>query len=74
LNNRGWAAPHWPVAHGGTRWSLVERHLFDVECRLAHAPALSGFGFNMVGPAIIRYGTDAQRAPLKSISQVRSRR
>ena len=62
LNARGWAAPHWSVAHGGTGWSLVERHLFDVECRLAHAPALSGFGFNMVGPAIIRYGTDAQRA------------
>tara|TARA_B100001029_G_scaffold93450_1_gene76669 strand:+ start:49 stop:978 length:930 start_codon:yes stop_codon:yes gene_type:complete len=27
-----------------------------------HAPALSGFGFNMVGPAIIKYGTEAQKA------------
>jgi alkylation response protein AidB-like acyl-CoA dehydrogenase len=62
LNARGWAAPNWPVEHGGTGWSLVERHLFDVECRAAHAPVLSGFGFNMVGPAIIRYGTDAQKA------------
>ena len=62
LNARGWAAPHWPEEHGGTGWSLVERHLFDVECRAAHAPQLSGFGFNMVGPAIIRYGTDAQKA------------
>jgi alkylation response protein AidB-like acyl-CoA dehydrogenase len=62
LNGRGWAAPHWPEAHGGTGWSLVQRHLFDVECRLAHAPVLSGFGFNMVGPAIFRYGSAAQQA------------
>jgi len=62
LNARGWAAPHWPRDHGGTGWSLIQRHLFDVECRLAHAPPLSGFGFNMVGPAIIRYGTPAQQA------------
>ncbi len=62
LNEKGWAAPNWPEAYGGTGWSLVERHLFDVACRAAHAPPLSGFGFNMVGPAIIRYGSDAQKA------------
>jgi len=61
LDKRGWAAPNWPVEHGGTGWSMVERHLFDVECRLAHAPQLSGFGFNMVGPAIIRYGSAKQK-------------
>jgi alkylation response protein AidB-like acyl-CoA dehydrogenase len=60
LNKQGWAAPNWPTAHGGTGWSLIERHLFDVECRRAHAPPLSGFGFNMVGPAIIKFGTAAQ--------------
>ncbi|MGE0622393.1 MAG: acyl-CoA dehydrogenase family protein [Pseudomonadales bacterium] len=64
LNRRGWAAPNWPVAYGGTGWTLVERHLFDVACRAAHAPVLSGFGFNMVGPAIIRYGTEPQKADL----------
>ncbi len=62
LNEQGWAAPNWPAEHGGTGWTLVERHLFDVACRAAHAPQLSGFGFNMVGPAIIRYGSDAQKA------------
>ncbi len=61
LNARGWAAPNWPATHGGTGWSLVQRHLFDVECRAAHAPPLSGFGFNMVGPAIIRFGTPEQQ-------------
>ncbi len=62
LNAKGWAAPHWPEAYGGTNWTLTQRHLFDVLCRRYHAPYLSGFGFNMVGPAIIKYGTEAQKA------------
>lgn len=62
LNAKGWAAPAWPVEHGGTGWNLVQRHIFDVACRAAHAPHLSGFGFNMVGPAIIKYGTTEQQA------------
>lgn len=62
LNGRGWAAPNWPESDGGTGWSLLERHIFDVECRAAHAPQLSGFGFNMVGPAIVKYGSPAQKA------------
>ncbi len=62
LNARGWAAPNWPEAHGGTGWNLMQRHIFDVACRAAHAPQLSGFGFNMVGPAIIKYGTAEQHA------------
>ena len=61
LNCRGWAAPSWPEEHGGTGWSLIQRHVFDVECRGKHAPVLSGFGFNMVGPAIIKYGSKTQR-------------
>ena len=61
LHDKGWAAPNWPKEHGGTGWSMLQRHLFDVECRLAHAPPLSGFGFNMVGPAIIRYGSTEQK-------------
>ena len=62
LNAQGWAAPNWPVAYGGTGWNLTYRHIFDVACRKFHAPALSGFGFNMVGPAIIKYGSETQKA------------
>ncbi len=61
LSSKGWVAPNWPLALGGTDWSMVKRHLFDQECRLAHAPTLSPFGLNMVGPAIIRYGTEEQK-------------
>ena len=62
LTAQAWAAPNWPVAYGGTGWNLTYRHIFDVACRKFHAPALSGFGFNMVGPAIIKYGSEAQKA------------
>lgn len=62
LNVQGWAAPNWPKEHGGTGWTLVQRHIFDVECRAVHAPQVSAFGFNMVGPAIIKYGSAEQQA------------
>lgn len=61
LNQKGWSAPNWPVEYGGTGWHLVQRHIFDRCCRAAHAPPLSGFGFNMVGPAIIKYGSEEQK-------------
>lgn len=62
LNARGWAAPNWPVEVGGPGWSMVRRHIFDIEMKLHHAPELQGFGFSMVGPAIIKFGTEAQKA------------
>lgn len=62
LDERGWAAPSWPREHGGPGWNLVQRHIFDVVCREAHAPVLNGSNFNMVGPAICKYGTPAMQA------------
>lgn len=62
LNDKGWAAPHWPSELGGQDWTMIRRHVFDIEMRRAHAPALQGFGFNMVGPAIAKYGTEDQKA------------
>ena len=61
LNARGWAAPNWPVEVGGSGWTMVRRHLFDIEMKMHHAPEVQGFGFSMVGPAIIKYGTQAQQ-------------
>ena len=61
LNARGWAAPNWPVDVGGPGWTMLRRHLFDIEMKMHHAPELQGFGFSMVGPAIIKYGTQQQQ-------------
>lgn len=62
LNQQGWAAPNWPAEVGGTGWSMLKKHLFEIELRAAHAPETQGFGFGMVGPAIIKYGTPKQKA------------
>jgi alkylation response protein AidB-like acyl-CoA dehydrogenase len=61
LYERGWAAPAWPVEHGGCDWSLTQHYIFSRESTLAGAPALSPMGIRMVAHAIIAYGTDAQK-------------
>ncbi len=62
LHARGWSAPGWPVEHGGTGWTPAQRYIFDAECARADAPPLSPFGLKMVGPVLIGFGTDEQRA------------
>lgn len=62
LHTRGWVAPHWPKAHGGTGWDEMQRYIFASECARAGAPGLSPMGLGMVGPCIIGYGTPEQKA------------
>jgi len=60
LHRKGWVAPDWPQEHGGTGWTLSERYIFQEECKLANAPALFAMGLQMLGPMLIRYGTEEQ--------------
>ncbi|MBC7522617.1 MAG: acyl-CoA dehydrogenase family protein [Sandarakinorhabdus sp.] len=62
LHARGWLAYHWPVDAGGTGWSPIQRYLFEKECALADAPALSVLGLRLVGPVIAHFGTPDQKA------------
>jgi alkylation response protein AidB-like acyl-CoA dehydrogenase len=62
LHARGWGAAAWPVEHGGTGWSAVQRYLFETECALAGAPEQLPFGLKMVAPVLMRYGSAAQCA------------
>lgn len=62
LNAKGWVAPHWPVDHGGTGWTPMQQYIFDSEAMLAGAPRLRPFGLKMIGPVLIRFGSDAQKA------------
>jgi alkylation response protein AidB-like acyl-CoA dehydrogenase len=59
---RGWAAPDWPVEYGGAGWNVTQRYLYSEEQVRANAPGLSPFGLGMVGPLIIQFGTDDQKA------------
>lgn len=62
LFRKGWAAPHWPKEDGGTGWTPTQRFLFEKECSLAGAPALSVLGLRLVGPVICAFGTPEQKA------------
>ncbi len=61
LYQRGWMAPSWPVEHGGTDWTAVQRYIFEAELGAAGVPAVVSFGTEMVGPVIIEFGTDEQK-------------
>jgi alkylation response protein AidB-like acyl-CoA dehydrogenase len=62
LHARGWAAPSWPRDHGGPGWTEMQRHVFAAECARAGAPGLAPMGLKMVAPAIMAFGTTAQKA------------
>lgn len=61
LNEKGWAAPHWPKKFGGTGWDVVQRAIFAEESLLANAPAMIPMGLHMCGPCIIGCGTQEQK-------------
>ena len=62
LYARGWAAPTWPVEHGGCGWDARRRWTFDREMAAGWAPRNVNSGMFMLGPVLIAYGTTAQRA------------
>ena len=62
LYEQGWIAPRWPVEHGGTGWTPVQRHIFEEEYQRAYAPRLSAHGLGLVGPVIYTFGTPEQKA------------
>jgi len=61
LYKRGWLAPNWPVEHGGTDWTPLQRHLFEEELALASTPRIMPFGLAMVAPVIMAFGNAAQK-------------
>ena len=61
LASKGWLAPGWAKEYGGTGWSLTQRYIFDEECGAASTPRTIPFGVTMVGPVIIKYGTEEQK-------------
>ena len=62
LAARGWIAPHWPKEYGGMGASLAEQIVLTQELARLSAPQLPIQGINHIGPILMRYGTDAQKA------------
>ncbi len=62
LHKKGWIAPNWPAEHGGPGWTTSQKFIFECETAEAGAPPVIPLGLRMVGPVIMRYGTDEQKA------------
>jgi alkylation response protein AidB-like acyl-CoA dehydrogenase len=59
---RGWAAPSWPIAHGGCGWDARRRWIFDREMAAGWAPRNVNSGMFMLGPVLIAFATSEQQA------------
>jgi hypothetical protein len=62
LSRKGWIAPHWPKQHGGMAASLNEQIIMTEELSRIGAPYLPTQGLNHIGPILIEFGTEAQKA------------
>lgn len=61
LDEKGWYANHWPLEWGGPGWTVSQKFIFDVETALAYAPRIVPFGVSMLGPVLIKYGSEEQK-------------
>ncbi len=61
LGAQGWSAPAWPVEYGGPGWNATQRHIWDEECARIGTPPVLPFGIAMVGPVLMKYGSEAQQ-------------
>lgn len=66
LAGQGWGAPTWPKAYGGAGLSPAEARVISQEIGRAGGynpiPLMAGMGVTMVGPTLLEYGTDEQKA------------
>ncbi len=62
LSRQGWIAPSWPREHGGMALSPARQIAFIEEAERYGVARAPDQGLVMLGPILIRYGTDAQRA------------
>ena len=59
---RGWTAPEWPTEYGGGGLSKDEARVLRGEMRaLGCRSPLDSFGLWMLGPALLKYGSEAQK-------------
>ncbi|BBZ14971.1 acyl-CoA dehydrogenase family protein [Mycobacterium branderi] len=61
LVDEGFAAPSWPSRWGGMDLPLAEQVIYHEEFAKVRRPGHPGPGIFVVGPTIIKHGTDEQR-------------
>ncbi|WP_460835685.1 acyl-CoA dehydrogenase family protein [Nocardioides hungaricus] len=63
LAEHGWTCVGWPEEYGGRGLSLVQQVIFHEEYARADAPVrVNHLGEELLGPTLMAFGTDAQKA------------
>ena len=62
MGGRGWTVPDWPEEYGGgglspAQTKILRQEMAAMGCR----NPLQSFGISMLGPALLKYGTQAQK-------------
>ncbi|RSV20026.1 acyl-CoA dehydrogenase [Sphingomonas sp. ABOLG] len=62
MGAKGWTVPDWPKEYGGGGLSAAETKILREEMASIRARnPLSSFGISMLGPALLKYGTEEQK-------------
>jgi len=62
MAGRGWTVPDWPKAYGGGGLAPAETKVLREEMAAIRARnPLNSFGISMLGPALLKYGTEEQK-------------
>lgn len=62
MADKGWTAPEWPAEYGGAGLSRAEHDVLQQELdRIGARSPVSNFGFWMLGPALLKFGSEAQK-------------
>jgi alkylation response protein AidB-like acyl-CoA dehydrogenase len=63
MAERGWTAPTWPAEYGGGGLDMDHFLVLLEELQRINArPPLGGMGISMLGPTLLEFGTDDQKA------------
>ncbi|MEM7514352.1 MAG: acyl-CoA dehydrogenase family protein [Bacteroidota bacterium] len=63
MRDKGWTAPQWPKEYGGgglskDEYRILRQEMAKINCR----PPMWSFGLAMLGPALLKFGNDEQKA------------
>jgi alkylation response protein AidB-like acyl-CoA dehydrogenase len=62
MAERGWTVPDWPSEYGGGGLSAAQAKVLKQEmARIGARNPLMSFGISMLGPALLKYGTEEQK-------------
>jgi alkylation response protein AidB-like acyl-CoA dehydrogenase len=62
LTAKGWLAPTWPQQYGGMGLSAAKHMIYVEEWGRLGCPRIPDHGVGLVGPLLIQYGTEEQKA------------